>query len=379
MPKPHHTLSQTTSVPFETAETDALRHAIERRDIAGAETCLADGAHTDLECLSFIPEIHNDDVDGLTATSFAALADCSRGELLFLPLMLNRGGNIHQVDSRGRTLLHFAWHEVVARYLLEHGAPVPDGLRAPLLEALDLPAGEALALPDGNRGYLDADGHPVPLVRVLCGEDYPWFERTRRPVPAELASDLVSPSLASAMADAGYTCWPGHHAGAGGVQDTPPLLARFDASVEIEHALRERDTRRVDRLLKLGAMEGSNWFSFEADVDDVESELFEVDALGLTVLMDCRFGEVLLTPLFEGFADFEGPHGEGDETLLHLAVDPWVCKWLLARGLSPDEVDANGSTPAETLPSACKAVIDQWQLDRALPAATGEGRGSKRL
>jgi hypothetical protein len=126
-------------------------------------------------------------------------------------------------------------------------------------------------------------------------------------------------------------------------------------------------------------MEGSPWFSFEADVDDVESELFEVDALGLAVLMDCRFGEVLLTPLFDGFADFEGPHGEGDETLLHLAVDPWVCKWQLARGLSPDEVDANGSTPAEMLPTASKAVITQWRLDQLLPAASGDGRGSTRL
>ena len=88
---------------------------------------------------------------------------------------------------------------------------------------------------------------------------------------------------------------------------------------------------------------------------------------------------MLLTPLFEGFGDFKGPHGEGGETLLHLAIDPWVCTWLLARGLSPDEVDANGQTPDETLPAASKSVITQWRLDQLLPPASGDGRGTKRL
>lgn len=45
--------------------------------------------------------------DRLTATSLAVLVDSEHDGLLMLPLMLNLGGDIQQIDSLGRTLLHF--------------------------------------------------------------------------------------------------------------------------------------------------------------------------------------------------------------------------------------------------------------------------------
>jgi hypothetical protein len=114
---------------------------------------------------------------------------------LFLPLLHNRDGDINQVDSRGRTLVHFAWHELLVRYLLGHGAPVPEGLRAPLLDALANPVGSKVFRANARPGYVDVDGRPVPAVMAFRGKDDPGFERCLRPVPNALVSQLASPMV----------------------------------------------------------------------------------------------------------------------------------------------------------------------------------------
>ncbi|WP_107912382.1 ankyrin repeat domain-containing protein [Luteibacter sp. OK325] len=358
-------------------ETLALGLAIQYRDLAHAAMCLADRADPTLECLSYTPDIHDDDVVGLTPTSMAALVDSTRGELLFLPLLLNRGGNINQVDSRGRTLLHFAWHHVVARYLLEHGAPVPEGLRAQLLDALGKLAGTKVFGANATPGHLDVDGTPIPLVMALRGKNYPWFERCLRPVPDALVAHVVSPGVVADMAALGYehadTVRPSSASG------TPPLIARFDATVEIVHALRERDSARVHGLLKLGAMEAGRFFSCGKNPGDPYEDWSGADALGLAAILDSRAGDVHLMPLFEGFADFHAEHSDVGESLLHLADSPWVCTWLLAHGLSPDAKDCEGETPDEKLSPAPRAIIERWWLNQALPQGQGEGRGRARL
>jgi hypothetical protein len=358
-------------------ETLALGLAIQYRNLAHAAMCLADRADPGLECLSYTPDINDDEVIGLTPTSMATLVDSTRGELLFLPLLLNRGGDINQVDSRGRTLLHFAWHDVVARYLLEHGAPMPEDLRVQLLGALGKPVGTKLFRSNGRPGYVDVYGSPVPAVMALRGKEYPWFQRCLRPVPDALKADVVSPSLVVDMATLGYK-------NAESVRKkpssgTPPLVATFDATVEIVHALRERDTARVHGLLKLGAMEGERFFQCIRSLDKPDEQWFGADALGLAAILDSRADRVELMPLFEAFADFHAAHSDCGETLLHLAESPWVCTWLLARGLSPDARDGGGETPDERLPPGSKAVIERWRLNQVLPKARGEGRGRARL
>ena len=358
-------------------ETLALGLAMQYRNLAHAAMCLADRADPALECLSYTPDIHDDGVVGLTPTSMAALVDSTRGELLFLPLVLSRGGDINQVDSRGRTLLHFAWHDIVARYLLEHGAPVPEDLRARLLDALDKPPRAKVFRANGRPGYLDVDRNPIPLVMALRGKNYPWFERCLRPVPDELVPDVVSPGVVADMAALGYghvdTVQPRS------VPGTPPLVARFDATVEIVHALRERDTTRVHGLLKLGAMESGRFFSCGKNPEDPYEDWLGADALGLAAILDSRVGDVHLMPLFEGFADFHASHSDVGENLLHLADSPWVCTWLLARGLSPDATDDDDELPDEKLsPEAC-AVIERWRLNWSLPEGQGEVRERARL
>jgi hypothetical protein len=358
-------------------ETLALGLAIQYRNLAHAAMCLADRADPALECLSYNPDIHDDVVVGLTPTSMAALVDSTRGELLFLPLLLNRHGDINQVDSRGRTLLHFAWHDVVARYLLEHGAPVPEDLRAQLLAALGEPVGSKLFRANAQPGYVDVDGNPVPAVMALRGKNYPWFQRCLRPVPDALVADVVSPSLVADMATLGYK-------NAKTVEEkpssaTPPLVATFDATVEIVHALRERDTARIHGLLKLGAMDGERFFQCIRSTEDPDEKWFGADALGLAAILDSRAGHVELMPLFEAFADFHAVHSDCGETLLHLAQSPWVCTWLLARGLSPDVKDGEGETPDEKLPPAPCAIIERWRLDQGLPKGQGEVHERARL
>jgi hypothetical protein len=97
-----------------------LHDAILSGDVTRATEALECGAWTDLEFASFSP-------DGearfahLTLLSLATLVDCQMQTLRMLPLLLEYGADIAQLDSSGRTLLHFAADILVARWLLEHG------------------------------------------------------------------------------------------------------------------------------------------------------------------------------------------------------------------------------------------------------------------
>ena len=156
-------------------------------------------------------------------------------------------------------------------------------------------------------------------------------------------------------------------------------MARFDATVEIVHALRERDTARVHGLLKLGAMGGGRLFSCGENPEDPYEDWSGADALSLAAILDSRVDNVQLMPIFEGFTDFHAAHSDVGENLLHLADSPVVCTWLLARGLSPDSTDDDDETSDEKLSAGARAVIERWRLNQLLPAGQGEGRDRARL
>ncbi|WP_456968244.1 hypothetical protein [Luteibacter sp. HA06] len=102
-----------------------LRDAILAGDVEGATAALGCGAWTDVEFVSFSAE-DEEPLAHLTLVSLATLVDSQTHAVQLLPLLAGHGANLHQVDSSGRTLLHFANDIHVARWLLEHGASPPD-------------------------------------------------------------------------------------------------------------------------------------------------------------------------------------------------------------------------------------------------------------
>jgi hypothetical protein len=101
----------------------------------------------------------------------------------------------------------------------------------------------------------------------------------------------------------------------------------------------------------------------------------------VAVLLHGEQDEVLLTPLFESTGiDVEAPdHGEEERSLLHLAVGPRICRWLLERGVSPDIKDGHGVTAEEMLPEASVDVITEWRLRHTLPAGAADAGQRARL
>jgi len=130
-------IRQTTTRGRAGRPTLGLCSAIADSDLPGARLNLALGGEPNREALK-LPGI----AGRLSATAIAVRSDSDRDELLFLPWMLDRGGNIGEVDSRGRTLLHHAQTRTVALHLLERGVPVANGMRDALLDAFRAPAEE---------------------------------------------------------------------------------------------------------------------------------------------------------------------------------------------------------------------------------------------
>jgi len=97
-----------------------LQDAILSGDVLRATAALEDGAWTDLEFASFSPD-GEARFSHLTLLSLATLVDSQAHALQMLPVLVDYGADIRQLDSSGRTLLHFADDTHVARWLLDHG------------------------------------------------------------------------------------------------------------------------------------------------------------------------------------------------------------------------------------------------------------------
>ncbi|MEX1826816.1 hypothetical protein [Luteibacter sp. CQ10] len=139
--------SRTTSPATSPNLTRTLAFAVLNRDINGVLKALAWGASMDEEN-DAIEVIHDRIFCDLTAVSLAVLVDAATDSVLMTPLVLNHGGRIDQVDSRGRVLLDFASSEAVCTYLHQHGAPEPVALDAdPPVAATD-----GAGIPVADRG-----------------------------------------------------------------------------------------------------------------------------------------------------------------------------------------------------------------------------------
>jgi ankyrin repeat protein len=367
MTTPYIPPQQTTTVGTPNAETVGIDDMYMDHQIEQVAERLENGADPNIEFASFLTE---DGVlyAGLTATSAAVLADADAGGVLFTPLLLNHGGHIHQVDSRGRTLLSFAFSAPVYDYLVANGAQLP--------EVTDSVASGKLT-----------DGEAANLVphQVSCPD----------PVPEAEWRTLVSADMVKSLDRLGYFQTPSAAHGAA----TPPLIARFNPARIIDDALWEDSVERTRRLVELGGAVGPMRFTFYLRRNGADHVFEGLSAVALAALADCRNGEALredpddedlfdragevrLLPLFDGVVPIDGPQDTAGNTLLHLVLAPRVAEWLVRRGLSLDAVNNKGLRPFDVVPVEVRAAMEDVVIDNAVPQAQTDPSavgGRKRL
>lgn len=345
---------QTTTTGTPHLQNYGIEDMFSMRDLIEMSERFHAGADPNVEFYAFGVE-DGRRFEDLTATSMAVLADADAGEVLYTPLVLNRGGRIDQVDSRGRTLLSFAFTRPIFEYLAAHGAPLPE---------------------------LQGDAGGVP-PQLPCPD----------PMPMDEWRALADLSLVKSLDDLGYhqTCAGAHASG-------PPLMARLSPARLMDDALWDGDEARIRRLIELGGGFGRQRFTFCIERGDVEFNFDGLTAVSVAMLADCRdgdiiddtgdmpvrAGEVRLLALFDGVVPLDGPQDEDGNTLLHLVCAPVVAEWLLRRGLPLDAVNSKGQSPLEypLMPDDVRAFIEQWALDNSVLGAVdnGEsGRGRRRL
>lgn len=370
--QPATPLQQTTSEGAAHDMTRLLEYAVLNRDVRRVWNQLALGGDPNIEC--GIDETYDgEDLYGLTVTSLAALVDSAHDGLLTLPLLLSSRADIGQVDSRGRTLLHFARSRPVARYLVENGVPLPDGMRQPLLDALLQPPGKVLFDDDVELAYRDGNGAEPPFLRSLRRSSHEFFPLPEPPIlPQPVWQASLSEDRFCGLLEAGYLT-PDHERASTDVlygAGRPPLTAKFSAAVEIERALLDGDNGRVTSCVAHGALDGIGRFRHVWHEDRADEEMFEqLTAAGLATLLDSEAGGPDLIKLCVSEATLNSVHGGGGASLLHLARAPAVARWLLEAGVSTSLADDHGATAEELLPPEVRVVVTQWRLTRELPAA----------
>jgi hypothetical protein len=279
---------------------------------------------------------------------------------------LNHGGDINQVDSKGRTLLSFAFTQPVFDYLKAHGAPLPE-----------------------LTGDAEHDATVLPQLK-------PSVE----PVPNDEWRVLVTREMVENLDSLGYFAPRPPGGGASVGATPPPLIARFNPARIIDDALWEDDEGRIRRLIELGGVDGRMTYTFHIDRGEHAYTFEGLSAVALGMLSDCkrglvdddthdipdREGEVRNLLLFDGVAPFEGPQDQEGNTLLHLVCAPRVAGWLIDRGLSLMATNNDGQTPLEypAMPEDVRAFIEKKVLDDGLAQAAsdglgGGGRGRRRL
>lgn len=256
MTTPNNPLRQTTTVGTPNDETLNIHEMYWDHEIDRVAQRLQSGADPNIEYASVLTDdgVHYTD---LTATSAAVVADAEAGELLFTPLLLNHGGNINQVDSKGRTLLSLAFTKPVFDYLTAHGAPLPE---------LN---GEA--------------AHDAAVI--------PQFKPSVEPVPTDEWRALATPEMVENLDNLGYFA-PVLSGGVAGSLAPPPLIARFNPARIIDDALWEDDERRIRRLIELGGVDGRMTYTFHIDRREHAYTFEGLSAVGLAMLSDCKRGPV---------------------------------------------------------------------------------------
>ena len=169
----------------------------------------------------------------------------------------------------------------------------------------------------------------------------------------------------------------------------PPLLAAFHPSELIGSALVAKDVDRVRRLIARGGANGEFRFSRMPGLDDMPIEYRGLTATGLAFLIDsdnerlsagrmlwrrCTAAPPVFTTLLVGKQALHGAHDSAGNTLLHMAVTPGMCGWLLERGVALDVKNSAGLLAEETVPDYVRDVIEEHRTVSLSPAGRGGGR-----
>jgi hypothetical protein len=357
-------IRQTTTRGRAGRPTLGLCSAIADSDLPGARLNLAVGGEPNREALK-LPGI----AGRLSATAIAVRSDSGRDELLFLPWLLDRGGNIGEIDSRGRTLLHHAQTRTVALHLLERGVPVANDMRDALLDAFRAPVGT---------GTFDRDlvlAAPTVAMReprILGAVRKQTATQYRAPlslwVPQSRWQDILPVDVAEAMVGAGL----GQPASVAHARDplfgafgaTGPADIRLNAAGRLFDAMKRGDTGHARALLEMGAYDGRRTMpGIDALETGLDGYAESHSAVALAAEFDSYFGAspkrsttdlfanvgkrgaLHLLPLFAGIADFSGVHGPEGQTLLHHRLAPVVVDWLVERGAPYAVADDDGNVP----------------------------------
>lgn len=366
MPIKTNILTATVSDTQPSRNAFGLWHSVLHQNFSHARRFLALGAALDVPFSD-----QRKGVTRLTATALAARMDSTNGELFWLPWILNRGGNIGEVDGRGRTLLDHVHTRMCALYLLENGVSVAEGMRDALVDAFRQPSGVGsfdgsvvLAAPTGRTR------EPAVFDMVRRRSAGKVVEASSVHVPQTSWKDVLPMEMIEAMKGAGL----GEGEAVARLRDplfgifrpVVGVVVRFNAQKRLLDAMWEGGRQRVSTLVGLGAYDGQRVMPEPTWQDTgLFLERDGMTAVALAALLDSSFGgggvrtpdgwvaqdgnqgALHLLPLFEGVADFGGVHATGGQTLLHLYLAPAVVEWLVERGAPYDIADEEGNVPEE--------------------------------
>lgn len=396
-------MTATTTTTKANKTTTDCAPLIADRNIAGLRLAAYAGADFSNECFQYTCADGTTFTD-LTALSLAVLVDDDNDAVLMLPLVLYLGGNIQQVDSKGRTLLHLARTRRMARYLLAHGVPVAPNMRKKLVAAFRKTAGTGTFDDTAGLGLKDRVGAEPDILRaVRQGTAGLYARKEVRAIPKGRWKTVLTESLYNGLLGVGFN-EPDHVREARDPctsLESHGLVAELSPSNEIGPAILEGNLRQVRALLKLGARTDCAVFTYETTREGRPFLYTGVTPVGLAVLSNADAiednarlppdgpgatqkaapGDGLdVLPLFEGYTDFSGVHADGGQTLMHLALEPVIARWLVERGAPCGMPDANGLPPADVLPVASAAVVLRAALGGKLaPGATPSAARQKRL
>jgi hypothetical protein len=396
-------MTATTTTTKANKTTTDCAPLITDRNIAGLRLAAYAGADFSNECFQYTCADGTTFTD-LTALSLAVLVDADNDALLMLPLVLYLGGNVRQVDSKGRTLLHFARTRRMARYLLAHGVPVAPNTRTKLVAAFRKTPGTGTFDDTAGLGLKDTVGAEPDILRAVRQGTAGLYTRKEAPaIPKGRWKTVLTESLYNGLLGVGFN-EPDHVREARdpcASIESHGLVAELSPTNEIGPAVLEGNLRQVRALLKLGARTDCAVFTYETTREGRAFLYTGVTPVGLAVLSNADAIEdnarlppvgpgatqkaapedgLDVLPLFEGYTDFSGVHADGGQTLMHLALEPVIARWLVERGAPCDVPDANGLPPADVLPVASAAVALRVALGGKLPpGATPFTTRQKRL
>src|SRR4051812_2749139 len=262
---------------------------VPQREIAHFREFVVKGLNLSMEAYG-AKSYEGDEYEDLTVTSLAVVRDTAADALLLLPLALHLGGEVGQVDSHGRTLLHFARTRRMARYLIEQGVPVAKGKREALLEALEKPLGIASFDDDVPLGMVDNVGEePATLSCVRTSTAAKYTEPEAIALPQSHWKAVLPTHLYKGLVDIGFV--DGDATGASGsssmAEQRPALRAELSPFVELHDALLEGRSNAVRALLELGTDPNLPIFGYKHDGDDGAYST-RLTATAIAVLADCN-------------------------------------------------------------------------------------------